>query len=103
VYSAIPWERAGSVGEPNDHLRRARERIESPNATSEPLTRQELAELVSRWLFEHKGRTSEIDASYVGKLEQGTIRWPQDPERREAFRTILGASSDASSGFDVPS
>jgi hypothetical protein len=32
--------------EPNDRLRRARERIESPNATGEPLSRQELGELV---------------------------------------------------------
>jgi hypothetical protein len=90
------------VGEANDQLRRAREQMESPHATGEPLTRQELAELVNTWLFEHNRRTVELDANYVGKLEQGTIRWPQDPDRREAFRSVLGASTDAELGFRRP-
>jgi hypothetical protein len=34
------------LAEPNDYLRRARERVESPNATGQPLSRRELAELV---------------------------------------------------------
>jgi hypothetical protein len=90
------------VGEPNDRLRRARARVESPHATGEPLTRQELAELVNEWLSVHKGQIVELDANYIGKLEQGTIRWPQDPERREAFRSVLGVSTDAELGFRRP-
>ncbi|MGH3940398.1 MAG: hypothetical protein ACRDTG_17535 [Pseudonocardiaceae bacterium] len=43
--------------------------------------RQELAELVNRWVFEHTNdhRLVELDANYIGKLEQGRIRWPQNP------------------------
>lgn len=90
------------MSESNDQLRRARERLESPHATGEPLTRQELAEQLNAWLFEHKRRTTELDANYIGKLEQGTIRWPQDPDRREAFRCVLGANTDAELGFRRP-
>ena len=39
------------MSEPNDHLRRARERITSPHATGAPLSRQELAELVNAWVY----------------------------------------------------
>jgi hypothetical protein len=92
------------VAEPNDQLRRARERTESPHATGEPLSRQELAELVNAWVYEHTDppRIIALDANYIGKLEQGTIRWPQDPIRRAAFRTILNARTDAELGFRRP-
>ncbi len=36
----------------------------------------------------------EQDANYIGKLEQGTIRWLRDPERRAAFRAVLGVTTD---------
>ena len=88
--------------EPNDQLRRARERIESPHATGEPLSRQELAELVNAWVFEHQERVIELDANYIGKLEQGTIRWPREPDRRAAFRAVLGVATDAELGFRRP-
>jgi hypothetical protein len=54
------------VAELNDHLRRARERVESPNATGEPLSRQELAELVNAWVYANTTphRVIELDASY---------------------------------------
>jgi hypothetical protein len=92
------------VGEPNDQLRRARERIESPYATGESLSRQELAELVNAWVYEHTEdhRVIELDANYIGKLEQGTIRWLRDPERRAAFRAVLGVTTDAELGFRRP-
>jgi hypothetical protein len=90
------------VAEPNDPLRRARERVESPHATGEPLSRQELADLINAWVFENTGHTIEIDANYIGKLEQGVIRWPQDPDRRAAFRVVLGANTDAELGFRRP-
>jgi len=92
------------VGEPNDQLRRARERIESPYATGESLSRQELAELVNAWVYEHTEdqRVVELDANYIGKLEQGTIGWLRDPERRAAFRAVLGVTTDAELGFRRP-
>ncbi|HEX2296941.1 MAG TPA: XRE family transcriptional regulator, partial [Pseudonocardiaceae bacterium] len=90
------------MAESNDRLRRARERVESPYASGECLSRQELAELVNAWVFEHTGRVLELDANYVGKLEQGRIRWPQDPQRRAGFRAVLGVATDAELGFRRP-
>ena len=92
------------MGEPNDHLRRARERVESPNATGEPLSRQELADLVNVWVYEHTSppQVIGIDANYIGQLERGKIRWPQDPDRRAGFRAVLGAATDAELGFRRP-
>ena len=90
--------------EPNDHLRRARERFESPNASGEPLSRQELAELVNAWVYDNTDppRVIATDQNYVGQLERGRIRWPQDPDRRAGFRAVLGASTDAKLGFRRP-
>ncbi|MDQ3763582.1 MAG: XRE family transcriptional regulator [Actinomycetota bacterium] len=92
------------MGEPNDRLRRARERVESPNATGEPLSRQELAELVNAWVYDNTNprRVIATDANYVGQLERGRIRWPQDPDRRAGFRAVLGAATDAQLGFRRP-
>jgi hypothetical protein len=92
------------VVEPNDHLRRARERVESPNATGEPLSRQELAELVNAWVYDNTTppRVIATDANYVGQLERGGIRWPQDPDRRAGFRAVLGVAKDAELGFRRP-
>ena len=92
------------MAEPNDQLRRARERAESPHASGECLSRQELAELVNAWVFEHTKdhRVIELDANYIGKLEQGSIRWPQDPDRRAGFRAVLGVNTDAELGFRRP-
>ncbi len=94
----------GAVAEPNDQLRRAREQTESPYATGESLSRQELAELVNAWVFEHTDppRVIALDANYIGKLEQGVIRWPQDPVRRAAFRAVLNARTDTELGFRRP-
>ncbi|MGH8574537.1 MAG: XRE family transcriptional regulator, partial [Gammaproteobacteria bacterium] len=90
------------MAEPNDQLRRARERIESPYASGDCLSRQELAELVNAWVYEHTKRTVELDANYIGKLEQGKIRWTQEPERRAGFRAVLGVKTDAELGFRRP-
>lgn len=90
------------MAESNDRLRWARERVESPYASGDCLSRQELAELVNAWVFERTGRVLELDANYVGKLEQGRIRWPQDPQRRAGFRAVLGVATDAELGFRRP-
>lgn len=90
--------------EPNEALRRARENVESPNASGAPLTRQELAELVNAWIYEYTTATNiaEIDANYIGKLEQGKIRWPQDQHRRAALRATLGVDTDGELGLRRP-
>ena len=92
------------MAEPNDYLRRARERVESPNATGQPLSRQELAELVNAWVYEHTPppKILATDANYLGQLERGRIRWPQDPDRRAGFRAVLKVSTDAELGFRRP-
>jgi hypothetical protein len=90
------------MAESNDLLRRAREQVESPYASGDCLSRQELAELVNAWVFEHTGRVVKLDANYIGKLEQGVIRWPQEPDRRAAFRAVLGVAKDAELGFRRP-
>ncbi|MGH3821435.1 MAG: XRE family transcriptional regulator [Pseudonocardiaceae bacterium] len=89
---------------PNDLLRWARQRTESPYASGDCLSRQELAELVNTWVYEHteNHRVIETDANYVGQLERGKIRWPQDPDRRAGFRAVLGVKTDAELGFRGP-
>ncbi|MGH3912611.1 MAG: XRE family transcriptional regulator [Pseudonocardiaceae bacterium] len=91
------------MAEPNDLLRGAREGIESPHASGDHLSREELADLINAWLFEHTGsQRAELDSNYIGKLEQGRIRWPQDPNRRAALRAVLGAKTDAELGLRRP-
>jgi transcriptional regulator with XRE-family HTH domain len=84
--------------EPNECLRRARERVESSQTPGESLSRQELAELVNARVFERAGRVVELDANYVGKLERGQIRWPQ-ADYRAGLRAVLGAGTDRELGF----
>jgi len=86
------------VGPPNDQLRTARRRTASLTHPDECLTRQELAELVNTWVWEHHDKKVEATANYVGKLEQGIIRWP-GTLCREAFQAISGVSTDSDPGF----
>ena len=85
----------------NDLLRQARERIPSPYTPGHGLSRQELADLVNQWLFEHRDTVVTLDANYVGKLETGKIRRPQ-ALYREALRAVLRVDSDAQLGFYRP-
>jgi transcriptional regulator with XRE-family HTH domain len=62
------------------------------------LSRQELAELVNAWAWEHHKKTEYHRANWVGQLERGKIRWPGKVSR-EALRAILGVSTDAALGF----
>lgn len=89
--------------EPNDLLRRARESTESSRTPGEPLTRAELAEQVNAWIYDNTTprRIAELDGNYIGKLERGTIRWPQE-DYRAGLRAVLGARTDAELGFRRP-
>jgi transcriptional regulator with XRE-family HTH domain len=62
------------------------------------LSRQELAELVNTWVWDHHDKVVEHSANWVGQLESGKIRWPGRVSR-EALRAILGVTSDAALGF----
>ncbi|MGH3823260.1 MAG: XRE family transcriptional regulator [Pseudonocardiaceae bacterium] len=86
------------MAKPNDLLREARQRTASLAYPDECLTRQELAELINAWVWEHHHEVVNASENYVGKLERGIIRWP-GKLYREAFRAILGVSTDAALGF----
>jgi hypothetical protein len=94
--SSTSWEERPA----NDHLRQARLRLVSPSGSGRPMSRRELADVVNEYLWKVHERRGAIDAKYVGKLERGDHRWPQDLYR-EAFRAALGAGSDAALGFFV--
>jgi len=86
------------VGQPNRQLRHARERTASPRTPGHPISRQELADLVNATVFEMTGRVTPVDEHYIGKLERGVVRWPQD-DYRTALRAILHADRDEDLGF----
>jgi hypothetical protein len=82
----------------NDQLRAARERTASPTYPDECLSRQELAELVNTWIWDHHHTVVQTSGNWVGQLERGTIRWPGQLYR-EALRAIFGVSTDSALGF----
>ncbi len=86
---------------PNDHLRAARLRAASTETPGEPMSRQELAERINHWIYDHDQTITEMDGNYLGKLERGIIRWPQR-RYREALRAILRADTDRDLGFHRP-
>jgi hypothetical protein len=82
----------------NEQLRFARQQFPSRRTPGERLSRQELAELVNQWIYDHGGERVELDENYIGKLERGVIRWPNH-RYRQALRAILRASTDGQLGF----
>ncbi|WP_239310322.1 hypothetical protein [Frankia sp. Cj3] len=65
------------------------------------MSRQELAERINHWIYNHDQTITEIDGNYLGKLERGIIRWPQH-RYRQALRAILRANTDQDLGFHRP-
>lgn len=67
------------------------------------MSRQELADATNIHLYGEQldqPRIGCIDAKYIGKLERGIYRWPNELYRR-AFRRVLNADSDAELGFYI--
>ncbi|MGH3866254.1 MAG: hypothetical protein ACRDQ4_09015 [Pseudonocardiaceae bacterium] len=63
------------MAEANDQFRAARERTASPTHQGVCLSRQELADLVNTWVWEHHNEKVVLaTANYIGKLETGIIR-----------------------------
>ncbi|MBV9142737.1 MAG: XRE family transcriptional regulator [Pseudonocardiales bacterium] len=83
---------------PNHQFREARARTASLTHPKEGLSRQELAELVNDWVWKHHRTELGFDRNYIGKIEQGVIRWP-GTMCREALREILSVSADSELGF----
>jgi hypothetical protein len=83
---------------PNDKFQDARERTKSPDHPDECLSRREVADQANAWIWEHYGKKYDLNSNYIGKIEQGVIRWP-DAARRAAFRAILKVSKDSELGF----
>lgn len=94
------WKVGRDVRRPNDVLRRARLGMASPSGSGRRMSRQELAEAVNVYLFATTRRVSNLDGNYVGRLERGEYRWPCKAYR-QAFRAVLGASTDAELGFST--
>jgi hypothetical protein len=84
----------------NDLLRDARLSRRSPSGSGRPMSRQELAEQVNAYLWKQHKRRTNLDENDVGLLERGENRWP-GKLRREAFRNILDAATDAELGFYI--
>ncbi|MGH3790946.1 MAG: helix-turn-helix domain-containing protein [Pseudonocardiaceae bacterium] len=76
----------------------ARHRTASRTSPDRGLSRQELAELVNTWVWDHHKETLEHSANWIGALERGKIRWPRTLSRK-ALRAILDAPTDAALGF----
>lgn len=83
---------------PNIEFRRARLRLASRFLPGRRMSRQELAEAVNAQVFAATGRRVEIDGSYIGKLERGSIRWPRAHLRR-GLAAVLGAKADGEIGL----
>lgn len=65
------------------------------------MSRQGLADQVNAYLYGSSSAiTSGVDAKYVGKLERGKYRRPNELYR-QAFRHVLRASTDAEIGFYI--
>ncbi len=78
----------------------ARLALRSPSGSGRPMSRQELAETVNAYLYEHAGRRFALHAGYIGTLERGQTRWPS-AHYRTALRAVLGKATDADLGFFI--
>ncbi len=86
--------------QPNTLLRQARLTQQSQAGSGRSMSRRELAEAVNAHLHRTTLRTGALDSNYIGKLERGIHRWPNE-EYRRAFRSVLHASADADLGFFI--
>ncbi|RNL87703.1 hypothetical protein EFE23_26695 [Micromonospora solifontis] len=81
-------------------LRRARLAKTSPTGSGRAMSRQEVAEAVNAWIWEHQQQRTHLDGAYIGKLERGEVRWPLT-HVRAGLRGVFGADDDASIGLYV--
>ena len=99
--------RSGQPVKPNHLLRRARLRTPSPSGSGQPMSRQELADAVNRYLADKQDPDGPVPANHVGKLEQGLYTWPRAcagwPTARSWAPTATPSSgSSTSAGHRLP-
>jgi hypothetical protein len=82
----------------NDTLRQIRLSQPSRVRPSQPMSRRELAELVNQYVSDNFQQRTGLDENYIGKLERGVVRWPNDVYRA-GLRAVLGVGDDADLGF----
>jgi tetratricopeptide (TPR) repeat protein len=82
----------------NDTLRQIRLSQPSRVRPSQPMSRRELAELVNQYVWDNFQQRTGLDENYIGKLERGVVRWPNDVYRA-GLRAVLGVGDDADLGF----
>lgn len=75
--------------ERNSRLRQARERLPSERLPACPMSRQELAAKVNRWLYERTGRVYALDERAIARWERGSVKRPSEHDRA-ALRAVLG-------------
>ncbi len=85
-----PHREEAVSSEPHDPLRAARE--------AAGMTQGQLAELANTWVERVTGKPGAMDADYIGKLERGIHRWPNQ-QYRAALRFALRRQLDAELGF----
>jgi hypothetical protein len=82
----------------NDRLRSARRARVSPSGSGRVLSRQELADACNEILEAmyakagHPRRWAGMTANYVGALERGEVRWPNE-NYRAALRAFFNATN----------
>ncbi|WP_229069154.1 hypothetical protein [Actinoplanes sp. DH11] len=86
--------------EPNSLLMQARRWRPSPSGSGRPMSRQELAEAINLYLWQHHQIVHQWDETDIGRLERGENRWP-GRRRREAFRAVLQVAADHEIGFYI--
>jgi len=94
---------ARPMRQPNLLLCNARRRTASPSGSGRPMSRQELADEINVCLYgagDGRSQVGGIDSKYIGKLERGVYRWPNELYRK-AFRQTLKIATDAELGFFV--
>ncbi|WP_213454680.1 hypothetical protein [Rhizomonospora bruguierae] len=64
------------------------------------MSRQEVAEAVNTWIWEHQRQRAYLDSRYIGKLERGESRWPASYVRA-GLRGVFGVDDDAAIGLYV--
>lgn len=69
-----------------------------PANPGRPLSRQELAEAVNSWVYDHTGQVCCLDEQHIRRYEAGHHRNPC-PRYRQALRAVLHAGSDETLGF----
>ena len=82
----------------NDTLRQIRVSQPSRIRPSQPMSRRELADLVNQYVWDNFQQRTGLDENYIGKLERGVVRWPNDVYRA-GLRAVLGVRDDADLGF----